>query len=50
MGPGLFIAAAELLKTALPNPTEASCSPHGVPWGGPAADLKVVVGGGQSCP
>ena len=50
MGGGLFIPAAELLKPTLPSPTEASNSPHGTPWGGPSADLTVVVGGGQSCP
>ena len=50
MGPGLFISVVDLLQPTLPSPTAATNSPHGVPWGGPGADLGVVVGGGQSCP
>ena len=50
MGPGLFISVVDLLQPVLPSPLVATNSPHGVPWGGPGADLSVVVGGGQSCP
>ncbi|MFO0599111.1 MAG: hypothetical protein U0228_27625 [Myxococcaceae bacterium] len=50
MGPGLYVPVSALLGTTPPVFTEASSHPHGVPWGGPTAELQVVTGGGQSCP
>ena len=50
MGGGMFISVPELIQATIPAPTEAHNSPHGVPWGSPSADLKVVSGGGAVCP
>jgi hypothetical protein len=49
MGSGLFIPVSALIQSEAPTLTEANTQPHGVPWGGPSADLSVVTGGGEAC-
>jgi hypothetical protein len=50
MGPGLFISVGALIQSSAPVVDDARSSPHGVPWGAPSAELRVVSGGGASCP
>ena len=49
MGGGLFIPVSALIQSAAPVLTEATSSPHGVPWGAPSTDMNVVSGGGAAC-
>lgn len=49
MGSGLFSPTADLLLDDPPAPSGYFSGPHGVPWGGPSAELTVVEGGGGGC-
>jgi hypothetical protein len=50
MGTGLFVSVPMLIATEMPVFSQADNLPHGTPWGGPGAELKVVAtSGGSTC-